>query len=139
MYPSVTYLYHFTLSFYFYDSIIAPPDVSQEAPAVDPELVIYGVSLPEWTKNTAMLPAVYAQIHKMCSSSDAISTSQLYPILLSSDLPRDKLGYIWSKCNKAIPGELNEKELYLILGMVALAQVKFCHFATRIMGDLSSL
>ena len=63
----------------------------------------------------------------MCSStsSDVISTDQLYPILLSSDLPRDKLGHIWSKCNKASPGELNEQELYLILGMVALAQVTF--------------
>ena len=61
----------------------------------------------------------------MCSSpfSDVISTEQLYPLLLSSDLPRDKLGHIWSICNKAIPGELNEQELYLILGMVALAQV----------------
>lgn len=92
-------------------------------PAVDPEQAIYGISLPEWSKNTTMLPAVYKQIHKMCSCNDVISTSQLYPILLSSDLPRDKLGYIWSKCNKAVPGELNEKELYIILGMVALAQV----------------
>ncbi|XP_028409115.1 uncharacterized protein LOC114531700 [Dendronephthya gigantea] len=97
----------------------------EEFPDIDPEQQIYGLSLPEWSKNTTMLPAIYKQIHKMCSSpaGDFISTSQLYPILLSSDLPRDKLGHIWSKCNKAVPGELNEKELYLILGMIALAQV----------------
>ena len=117
---------HKNIVFYFHVSIVASSDVNQETPAVDPELVIYGVSLPDWTKNTSNLPAVYTQVHRMCSSpsNDVISTSQLYPVLLSSDLPRDKLGYIWSKCNKAIPGELNEQELYLILGMVALAQVK---------------
>jgi hypothetical protein len=121
------------LIFYVTLILILAPDVSQETPAVDPEQAIYGVSLPEWSKNTTMLPAVYKQIHKMCSSpsNDMISTSQLYPILLSSDLPNDKLGYIWSKCNKAVPGELNEKELYLILGMVALAQVKCCIFTKK--------
>ena len=113
-----------------YCPISATSDVNQETPEVNQEIVIYGVSLPDWTKNTTMLPAVYTQIHRMCSSTstNVISTSQLYPILLSSDLPREKLGYIWSKCNKAVPGELNEKELYLILGMVALAQVKLYVF-----------
>lgn len=98
-------------------------EVIQEPP-VDPEQQIYGVRLPGWSKDMTLLPSVYKQIYRICSSdSSDISTSQLYPILLSSDLSRDKLGHIWSQCNKAAPGQLNEQELYLILGMVALAQV----------------
>ena len=97
-------------------------DVDQEC--LDPEKQIYGVRLPGWSKDTTLLPAVYKQIYQICSSdSTNIITSQLYPILLSSDLPRDKLGHIWSQCNKVVPGQLNEQELYLILGMIALAQV----------------
>ena len=122
---SVILFDHCNEKFKLFLLLLVTPEVTKETPAVDPDQAIYGLSLPEWSKNSSMLPAIYKQVHKMCSSpsSNVISTEQLYPLLLSSDLPRDKLGHIWSKCNKAIPGELNEQELYLILGMVALAQV----------------
>ena len=53
----------------------------------------------------------------------AVDTSKVYPILLSSNISKDRLRDIWEMANKRNPGILNEKELYLALGLVALAQV----------------
>ena len=62
------------------------------------------------------------------SSNGTIDTGKLYPILLRSNLPREALGHIWSLANKTAPGQLIKEELYLVLALVALAQVRsFVH------------
>ena len=86
--------------------------------------LLYGVKLPDWCVNGTDLPGVYREIQKKTSdASDTIDTNRLFPILMASDLPRDQLGHIWSKANRAIAGQLNTLELRIVLGLVALAQV----------------
>ena len=52
-----------------------------------------------------------------------IDTDKTYSILIRSQLPREMLGYIWAMCNKENPGVLAKHELFLVLAMVAIAQV----------------
>lgn len=86
--------------------------------------LLYGVSLPDWCVNGTDLPGVYKEIaEKTSDSTDVIDTNRLFPILMASDLPRDQLGHIWNRANRAVPGQLNALELRIVLGLVALAQV----------------
>ena len=86
--------------------------------------LLYGVTLPDWCVNGTDLPGVYKDIaEKTTDVSDAIDTNSLFPILMASDLPRDQLGHIWNKANRAVPGQLNTLELRIVLGLVALGQV----------------
>lgn len=85
--------------------------------------LLYGVKLPDWCVNGTDLPGVYREIQEKTSdASDTIDTNRLFPILMASDLPRDQLGHIWSKANRAIAGQLNTLELRIVLGLIALAQ-----------------
>lgn len=88
--------------------------------------LLYGVALPDWCIKGTDLPGVYKQIEdKTSDATDTIDTNRLFPILMASDLPRDQLGHIWNKANRAVPGQLNVLELRIVLGLVALAQVCF--------------
>lgn len=61
-----------------------------------------------------------------CCVSDRegkIDINIVYTILIKSGLPREVLGHIWNLCNRNTPGELQMDELYLILAMIAIAQV----------------
>ena len=85
---------------------------------------LYGVQLPEWYLSGSDLPSVYKDVaSRTLCGPDAIDTGELYPILLASDVSRDKLGVIWNHVNRATPGQLNALELRIMLGLVALAQV----------------
>ena len=86
--------------------------------------LLYGVALPDWCVKGTDLPGVYKEIEdKTNDATDTIDTNRLFPILMASDLPRDQLGHIWNKANRAVPGQLNALELRIVLGLVALAQV----------------
>ena len=99
------------------------PDKTE--PEEDPLKTLYGVDLPDWVINGTDLPGVYKDVVAKCTCGpDMIDTNVLYPILLYSDLPRDTLGVIWNKANQATPGQLNHLELRILLGLVALAQVR---------------
>lgn len=88
--------------------------------------LLYGVALPDWCIKGTDLPGVYKEIEdKTSNATDTIDTNRLFPILMASDLPRDQLGHIWNKANRAVPGQLNVLELRIVLGLVALAQVCF--------------
>ena len=52
-----------------------------------------------------------------------IDTAKLYPILMSSGLPRETLGQIWALANRTTPGQLTKEELYAVLAMIAATQV----------------
>ncbi|XP_014662271.1 PREDICTED: synergin gamma-like [Priapulus caudatus] len=58
----------------------------------------------------------------LATETDHIDTSIVFPILVSSGLPRELLGHIWSLANLATPGQLNVPELYAILALIARAQ-----------------
>ena len=61
-----------------------------------------------------------------------ISTDILYPILLQSGLARETLGQLWALSNVQTPGKLIPQELYILLAMIAVAQVSsasdFSHY-----------
>lgn len=56
-------------------------------------------------------------------TSTGIDTAKLYPILMSSGLPRETLGQIWALANRTTPGKLTKEELYTVLAMIAVTQV----------------
>lgn len=104
--------------------LLIVPEV-EDSPERKLEL-LYGVALPDWCIKGTDLPGVYKEIEdKTSNATDTIDTNRLFPILMASDLPRDQLGHIWNKANRAVPGQLNVLELRIVLGLVALAQVCF--------------
>ncbi|ESO97255.1 hypothetical protein LOTGIDRAFT_159278 [Lottia gigantea] len=82
-----------------------------------------GKLLPEWCYRSGKdLPPLYQQVYEAALVDGKIDTNRLYPILLLSCLPREVLGYIWSMCNTATPGQLIQTELNAVLALIALAQ-----------------
>lgn len=96
-------------------------------------------NLPSWLwPNSSSLPTLYKKIWEFvqegCSRrSDAmhnemlVDTNKIFPLLLTSQLPTEVLGFIWSLANQKYAGQLTEQELYIILALVALAQTS-CSF-----------
>lgn len=69
------------------------------------------------------VPDNYLQIYQSTlNAGGLIETSVLYPILLTSGLPRELLGHIWSLANQKIPGQLSKAELFLALAMIGFVQ-----------------
>ncbi|XP_003424057.1 synergin gamma isoform X1 [Nasonia vitripennis] len=54
-----------------------------------------------------------------------VDTNKIFPLLLTSQLPTEVLGYIWSLANQKYAGQLTEQELYVVLALVALAQASY--------------
>ena len=70
---------------------------------------------------------IYHKVYRLCCNhgDDLVSTELLYPVLLSSKLSRVQLRDLWSRANKGRPGKLSQMELFILLGLVALAQVRY--------------
>jgi hypothetical protein len=70
-------------------------------------------------------PAVYVEVLKRCSKPGELSldTELLFPLLLSSQLPKNVLRDLWGVANRETPGKLNQTELFVLLGLIGLAQV----------------
>ncbi|KAK3749138.1 hypothetical protein QZH41_009816, partial [Actinostola sp. cb2023] len=83
---------------------------------------LYGITIPDWCSQGQNLPGVYKDVKEAATLNGATDTCTLYPILLASELHRDVLGQIWSRVNKATPGQLNDMELRMMLGLIALGQ-----------------
>ncbi|XP_048508508.1 synergin gamma-like isoform X2 [Athalia rosae] len=95
--------------------------------------------LPSWLWTTSnSLPGVYRQIWEgvkenrsaIYASSSTVSevlvdTNKVFPLLLTSQLPTEVLGYIWSLANHKFAGQLTEQELYVVLALVAIAQASY--------------
>ena len=71
-------------------------------------------------------PPVYIEVFKRCSAPGEpfLKTELLFPLLMSSQLPKNVLRDLWSLANRAIPGKLNQTELFVLLGLIGLAQVR---------------
>ena len=68
-------------------------------------------------------PEMFKKIHEFTMTPAGIDTAKLYPILMSSGLPREALGQIWATANRTTPGMLTKEELYTVLALIGVAQV----------------
>ncbi|XP_005858592.2 PREDICTED: synergin gamma isoform X11 [Myotis brandtii] len=78
--------------------------------------------MPPWIYNESLVPDVYKKILETTMTPTGIDTAKLYPILMSSGLPRETLGQIWALANRTTPGKLTKEELYTVLAMIAVTQ-----------------
>ncbi|XP_032902239.1 synergin gamma isoform X12 [Amblyraja radiata] len=98
------------------------PHSSQQGVGVYPAQDTLQPMLPPWLFNDNLVPELYRKVLEVTLSPVGIETAKLYPILLSSGLPREMLGQIWALANRATPGKLTKEELYTVLAMVAMSQ-----------------
>ena len=95
---------------------IGPPHVVNPVPTAP----------PPGSVESAPFHPLYHKVHRLCrreGGGDEVSTELLYPVLLSSSLPRAQLRNLWARANKGKPGQLTRVELFVLLGLVGLAQV----------------
>uniref|UniRef100_A0A8C3YH74 Synergin gamma n=1 Tax=Catagonus wagneri TaxID=51154 RepID=A0A8C3YH74_9CETA len=78
--------------------------------------------MPPWIYNESLVPDAYKKILETTMTTTGIDTAKLYPILMSSGLPRETLGQIWALANRTTPGKLTKEELYTVLAMIAVTQ-----------------
>lgn len=66
---------------------------------------------------------MFKKVLEFAMTPAGIDTAKLYPILMSSGLPREALGQIWASANRTTPGMLTKEELYTVLALIGVAQV----------------
>ena len=90
--------------------------------------------LPSWLwSNSNVLPSVYKRIWEAVREDrqganhgeTLVDTKKVFPLLLTSQLPTEVLGYIWGLANQKYAGKLTEQELYVVLALVAVAQTSY--------------
>ncbi|XP_067864395.1 synergin gamma isoform X2 [Heptranchias perlo] len=105
-----------------------PKDPEPESPAKESGVGVFPTQdtlqpmLPPWLFNDSLVPELYKKVLEATLTPAGIDTAKLYPILLSSGLPRETLGQIWAFANRATPGKLTKEELYTVLAMIAMSQ-----------------
>lgn len=104
-------------------------------------------SLPVWLlKDSNLIPPLYKQIWDTVQENKPgigamhgellVDTNKVFPLLLTSQLPTDILGYIWSLANQKYSGQLSEQELYVVLALVAIAQASYTFNSLEILHSL---
>ncbi|XP_034556554.1 synergin gamma isoform X16 [Notolabrus celidotus] len=78
--------------------------------------------LPAWIYNDSLVPEMFKKVFEFTMTPAGIDTAKLYPILMSSGLPREALGQIWASANRTTPGMLTKEELYTVLALIGVAQ-----------------
>ncbi|EZA56866.1 hypothetical protein DMN91_001292 [Ooceraea biroi] len=92
--------------------------------------------LPSWLwTNSTTLPPVYKMVWEAVREDRVrsngvqaellVDTNKVFPLLLTSQLPTEVLGHIWSLANQKYSGQLTEQELYVVLALVAAAQTSY--------------
>uniref|UniRef100_A0A8C1MPI9 Synergin, gamma n=1 Tax=Cyprinus carpio TaxID=7962 RepID=A0A8C1MPI9_CYPCA len=79
--------------------------------------------VPSWLYNDSLIPELFKKVLDFTMTPTGIDTAKLYPILISSGLPREALGQIWALANRTTPGKLTKEELYTVLALIGVAQV----------------
>uniref|UniRef100_A0A1A8FCF0 Synergin, gamma n=1 Tax=Nothobranchius korthausae TaxID=1143690 RepID=A0A1A8FCF0_9TELE len=79
-------------------------------------------SMPAWVYNNSLVPDMFKKVLEFTVTPAGIDTAKLYPILMSSGLPREALGQIWATANRTTPGMLTKEELYTVLALIGVAQ-----------------
>ncbi|XP_051717905.1 synergin gamma isoform X4 [Ctenopharyngodon idella] len=78
--------------------------------------------VPAWLYNDSLIPELFKKVLDFTMTPTGIDTAKLYPILISSGLPREALGQIWALANRTTPGKLTKEELYTVLALIGVAQ-----------------
>ncbi|KTG05183.1 hypothetical protein cypCar_00024884 [Cyprinus carpio] len=78
--------------------------------------------VPAWLYNDSLIPELFKKVLEFTITPAGIDTAKLYPILISSGLPREALGQIWALANRTTPGKLTKEELYTVLALIGVAQ-----------------
>lgn len=77
------------------------------------------------------IPKFYQDAIVLCGANGANqfpNTALVYNLMVTSQLPRQVLGNIWSLVNRTLPGRLTRQEFYACLALIALAQVIYLFF-----------
>lgn len=93
-------------------------------------LHIFYVGFPDWCDRDK-IPELYRRVQAIVTNNDlhAPDTNLLFPIFVSSGLPRELLGEIWELVNESGSGQLSVEEMYATLALIAVAQV--CYYTQR--------
>uniref|UniRef100_A0A1A7XSU2 Synergin, gamma n=1 Tax=Iconisemion striatum TaxID=60296 RepID=A0A1A7XSU2_9TELE len=90
--------------------------------AVYPQQEHIQALMPAWVFNDSLVPDMFKKVLEFTMTPAGIDTAKLYPILMSSGLPREALGQIWAAANRTTPGMLTKEELYTVLALIGVAQ-----------------
>ncbi|XP_030599588.1 synergin gamma isoform X8 [Archocentrus centrarchus] len=94
--------------------------------------------LPAWVYNDSLVPEMFKKVLEFTLTPAGIDTAKLYPILMSSGLPREALGQIWASANRTTPGMLTKEELYTVLALIGVAQSGLPAMNVEILGQFPS-
>uniref|UniRef100_A0A665T4L6 EH domain-containing protein n=1 Tax=Echeneis naucrates TaxID=173247 RepID=A0A665T4L6_ECHNA len=94
--------------------------------------------LPAWVYNDSLVPEMFKKVLEFTMTPAGIDTAKLYPILMSSGLPREALGQIWASANRTTPGMLTKEELYTVLALIGVAQSGLPAMNVEILGQFPS-
>ncbi|XP_055736266.1 synergin gamma-like isoform X5 [Salvelinus fontinalis] len=101
-----------------------PPQTSSDSAGVGgyPQQEHIQPMVPGWLYNDSLIPEMFKKVLQFTMTPGGIDTAKLYPILMSSGLPREALGQIWASANRTTPGMLTKEELYTVLALIGVAQ-----------------
>ncbi|XP_026081815.1 synergin gamma-like isoform X3 [Carassius auratus] len=94
--------------------------------------------VPSWLYNDSLIPELFKKVLEFTMTPTGIDTAKLYPILISSGLPREALGQIWALANRTTPGKLTKEELYTVLALIGVAQSGLTVMSLEILSQLPS-
>ncbi|XP_071770707.2 synergin gamma isoform X1 [Centroberyx gerrardi] len=100
----------------------SPQTSSDSGVGVYPQQEHIQPMLPGWLYNDSLIPEMFKKVLEFTMTPAGIDTAKLYPILMSSGLPREALGQIWASANRTTPGMLTKEELYTVLALIGVAQ-----------------
>uniref|UniRef100_A0A8C4ICZ4 Synergin, gamma n=1 Tax=Dicentrarchus labrax TaxID=13489 RepID=A0A8C4ICZ4_DICLA len=100
----------------------SPQTSSDSGVGVYPQQEHIQPMLPAWVYNDSLVPEMFTKVLEFTMTPAGIDTAKLYPILMSSGLPREALGQIWASANRTTPGMLTKEELYTVLALIGVAQ-----------------
>ncbi|XP_062471717.1 synergin gamma isoform X4 [Pezoporus occidentalis] len=106
----------------YFPTSASSPNIHKTGVGVFPSQDPIQQMMPAWIYNDNLVPELYKKILETTLTPAGIDTAKLYPILMSSGLPRETLGQIWALANRTTPGKLTKEELYTVLAMIAVTQ-----------------
>ncbi|MBN3325204.1 SYNRG protein, partial [Atractosteus spatula] len=116
----------------------APPPAHESGVGVYPQQEHIQPMMPAWLYNDSLVPDLYKKVLEITMTPSGIDTAKLYPILMSSGLPREALGQIWASANRTTPGKLTKEELYTVLAMIGVTQNGLPAMSLDVLGQFPS-
>ncbi|KAG7470665.1 hypothetical protein MATL_G00116230 [Megalops atlanticus] len=115
-----------------------PPAAGSSGVGVFPQQEHIQPMMPAWLYNDSLVPELFKKVLEVTMTPAGIDTAKLYPILMSSGLPRETLGQIWASANRTTPGKLTKEELYTVLAMIGVTQSGLPAMSLDILSQFSS-